>query len=341
MAAATIALALAAGAIGLPSAALFAALLAGIGYALTLGGRAPLVLPPAGLLLGQAVVGVSLGTSLDGETLKAVGADALPIALATAATLVVSVGAGLVLSRVTGVDRATGTLGLVAGGASGIVALSDELGADARLVAFMQYLRVLVVVLFAPLVAYALLGHAGDAGAGTQAATPTRDPGLLADLAFTAGCAAAGLVAARLLRLTAGSLLMPLVIAAALTVGRVVADAQVPQLIEDVAFGLIGLQVGLRFTVATIREAGRLLPSVLASIFAMIAACAAMAAALVPLAGVSYASAYLATTPGGLYAVLAAAVGAGANTTFVLAVQALRLFAMILLAPPLVRVLAR
>ena len=51
--------------------------------------------------------------------------------------------------------------------------------------------------------------------------------------------------------------------------------------------------------------------------------------------------AYLATTPGGLYAVLAAAFGAGTDTTFVLAVQTLRVLVMVLLAPAVVRVLVR
>ena len=51
--------------------------------------------------------------------------------------------------------------------------------------------------------------------------------------------------------------------------------------------------------------------------------------------------AYLATTPGGLYAVLAAAFGSGADTTFVLAVQTLRVLVMVLLAPAMVRILVR
>ena len=40
---------------------------------------------------------------------------------------------------------------MVAGGASGIVGMADELGGDDRLVAFMQYLRVLVITLLTPL----------------------------------------------------------------------------------------------------------------------------------------------------------------------------------------------
>ena len=48
---------------------------------------------------------------------------------------------------------------------------------------------------------------------------------------------------------------------------------------------------------------------------------------------------YLATTPGGLYAVLAVAFTAGASTTFIVAVQTLRIIAMVLLAPVAVRVM--
>ena len=54
-----------------------------------------------------------------------------------------------------------------------------------------------------------------------------------------------------------------------------------------------------------------------------------------PLAG------YLATSPGGLFAVLSIAAETGAGTTFVLAVQVLRIFVMLLVAPGLAVFLAR
>ena len=52
---------------------------------------------------------------------------------------------------------------------------------------------------------------------------------------------------------------------------------------------------------------------------------------------VSLRDTYLATTPGGIYAVLAVAFGAGADTTFILGVQGLRLLVVVLLAPLAVR----
>jgi uncharacterized membrane protein AbrB (regulator of aidB expression) len=70
-----------------------------------------------------------------------------------------------------------------------------------------------------------------------------------------------------------------------------------------------------------------------------VVACAGLGAVLARTAGVSPLDGYLATTPGGLYAVLATARGSGADATFVLAVQVLRLFVMLFSAPLLARLL--
>ena len=110
-----------------------------------------------------------------------------------------------------------------------------------------------------------------------------------------------------------------------------------PQLLAQTAFALIGLQVGLRFTLETVRMLGRLLLPVLLAIFALLVACFGLALVLDWTTSVSLLDAYLATTPGGLFAVLAVAFGSGANTTFVLAVQGLRILVMVLLAPLVVR----
>ena len=346
VAVATVAASLAVGLAGLPTPALFGSLAVGIAYALTLAARRPLTAPAWVLLASQALIGVALGAGFETSTLTTIAGDWAPIALVTVTTVAISLVAGLVFAATTGVDRSTSLLGLVAGGASGIVAMSDELGADARLVAFMQYLRVLVVVVTAPLLAELVLVTVDDpapaaAGGDTAGLAGVAGAGLPADLAFTAGCALVGVLIARRLKITAGTLLVPLTLAAGLAIAQLSGGARVPPLMQDMAFAGIGLQIGLRFTAATIREAGRLLPAVLLAIAGLIVACAGLAALLLALTDVSAPDAYLATTPGGLYAVVAVAAAAGGNATFVVAVQALRLFAMILTAPPLVRLLHR
>jgi uncharacterized protein len=277
---------------------------------------------------------VTLGAYLQASSLKAIGHDWLPVALVSAGTLLVSIGAGLVLARTTGLDAPTAALGMIAGGASGIVTMARDLHGDDRLVAFMQYARVLVVVLLTPvLIPIFFPGHHG----GSVATAHESLLGDASDWLLTPAIAVGGGLAARALRMPAGALLGPMIVAGTLTLSGMTPDLAAPPLLREIGFAVIGLQVGLRFTVATVRQVGRLLVPVLVSIVALLAACFLLAVALAATTPVSLLDAYLATTPGGLYAVLAVAFGAGANTTFIIAVQGLRVLVMVLLAPVAVR----
>ena len=110
----------------------------------------------------------------------------------------------------------------------------------------------------------------------------------------------------------------------------------------EIAFALIGLRVGLSFTPDTLACSGASRGPVLLDIVVLLVACFGLAvAARTPRRRATLLDAYLATTPGGLYAVLAVAFGAGANTTFIVAVQSLRVIAMVLLAPLAVRFMLR
>jgi membrane AbrB-like protein len=318
--------------IGLPSASLFAALLVGLAAALTRP-RLPKI-PINTFRVAQAVIGVSLGVYVQSSSLNAVAHAWLPVAIVSAATLALSLLCGWVLVRTRGLDPPTAALGMVAGGASGIVGMADELGADDRLVAVMQYLRVLVVVVLTPVLVALAFGHPHGHDA---VAAPSSGPviGNARDWLLMGLALMAGALVVRATHTPAGSLLGPMVVAA--IVALVAGSFQVPAIVREPAFAAIGLQVGLRFTPDLLREAGRLLVPTLLCIAALLVACFGMAVVLDATTDVSLLDAYLATTPGGLYAVLAAAFGTGADTTFVIAVQTLRLFVMVLLAPVVVR----
>jgi membrane AbrB-like protein len=128
-----------------------------------------------------------------------------------------------------------------------------------------------------------------------------------------------------------------MLVAAAVDLSGLGGGATVPDLVDTAAFLVIGLQVGISFTRQSLRTIGRALPLALAIILGLIAACAGLGAVLAAGTGASLLDGYLATTPGGLYAVLATATDSGADATFVLAVQVLRLFVMLLSAPLLAR----
>jgi membrane AbrB-like protein len=319
---------------GMPSPALFAALLVGLVAALRV--RTLPQVPLGVFRAAQAITGASLGVYVQSSSLDVVASAWLPVALVSAATLGVSLLCGIVLTRTTEVDPPTAALGMVAGGASGIVGMARQLGADDRLVAVMQYLRVLVVVVLTPILVAVAFPHAHGTHAAAATPASTAVIGSLRDWALTAAAVAIGAIVALASRIPAGSLLGPMIVAAilALTIGE---GFQVPAILREPAFAAIGLQVGLRFSPSILRQAGRLLLPTLLCIVGLLVACFGLALLLHATSEASLLDAYLATTPGGLYAVLAAAFGTGADTTFVIAVQTLRLFVMVLLAPVAVR----
>jgi membrane AbrB-like protein len=323
---------LALGAVGVPSPALFGGLVAGLVRALAVPTR--LVLPRAASTLSQAVIGVAIGALLQVRTLAAVAQHWLPVLLVVLGTLVLSLVAGQLLRLQPGISPVTGAFSMIAGGASGITVVANELGADERMVAVLQYLRVLLIVVLMPVVATTVYG-ATSADAQPSAAGP--DPAWPVDVLFTAGCVAVGLVAGRLSRVPLASLLGPLIVAAAIDLGGLIPGVEVPGVLQSAAFLVIGLQVGITFTVQSLRTVGRALPLAMTLIVVLVVASAGLGAVLSATAGIRPLDAYLATTPGGMNAVLATATGSGADATFVLAVQVLRLFVMLLSAPLVAR----
>ena len=92
------------------------------------------------------------------------------------ATLVLSVVAGALLGLHRDVSPLTGSLALVAGGASGLVAIARELGGDDRVVAVVQYLRVALVTASMPVVV-TLIYHADQSHhRRVRAPKPSRRP---------------------------------------------------------------------------------------------------------------------------------------------------------------------
>lgn len=327
--------------VGAPSPVLFGALVGALVVALVRTDSP--VLPRRASVAGQALLGVSTGAVVKPETLGDLVEHAGPVAASVLLTIAASILLGQVL-RLQGVSRATATFSFIAGGASGVTAVAGELGADARVVAVVQYLRVLIILVGMPVVAAIAFG--APVGAGSQSAAEST--GLVFGeltwpaLAFSAVCLVLGLGAARVVPFPAGNLLLPLTVAAVISATGALDvlgpdAAHLPAPLEAVAFALIGMQVGLGFTRASLVRVSRLLPMATVIVLVLIAVSAGIGMVMADAMGISRLDGYLATTPGGLYAVLLTADLAGADVTFVLAVQVVRLFAVLALAPLLAR----
>jgi uncharacterized protein len=318
--------------IGLPAAFLLGAMGAGMAVA----GRGGIVRLPRWIFPhAQAVVGCLMAKSFTIILFRTIGQHLPLFVTASLSVLLVATGLGLVLTYLRVLPGSTVLWGSFPGGATVMVLLSESYGADMRLVAFMQYLRVVVVAVTASLVAR-FWGFTG---------VVVPHPAWLAPLAwpsFAVVCAIVligGAIVPRL-RIPAGALLVPLALATVLQdVGLVRID--LPQPLLAGSYVVIGWTIGLRFTPDILHQAARALPSVLASMATLVATCAALGWALAHLAHLDILTGYLATSPGGADSIAIIAASTSVDVPLVMAIQVGRFLTVLLLGPTLARWAAR
>ncbi|CAH5870957.1 hypothetical protein AI2913V1_1940, partial [Klebsiella aerogenes] len=317
----------------LPAAPLLGPLIAGI--TLSLRGAA-IRLPRPFFISAQAIIGCMIARALTPSIFGVLAANWALVLIILLSTLAISALTGWLLVRYSSLPGATGAWGSSPGGASAMVVMAQEYGADVRLVALMQYLRVLFVVGAAVMVVRFALG--GEAQEMTQDIVwfPPLTFNLPLTLLLTA---VAGWLGLRL-RIPSGAMLLPMV-AGALAQGEGVLLLELPEWLLVLAYTALGWTVGLQFNREIFMLALKTLPQIIAAIVGLIALCALMALALTHLLPLDFLTAYLATSPGGLDTVAIIAVGTRADMSFIMAMQTLRLFTILLTGPATARLISR
>jgi membrane AbrB-like protein len=316
---------------------------------------------PAALLLGPMVAGIIIGSN--GGTIRAprlpvfasqtiVGclvaraltADVVPAFLKDwplflGVVLVTVAASGLIgwlTSRLKVLPGTTAIWGVAPGGASVMMVMSAAFGADARLVAFMQYLRVVLVAAVASVVARIWVG-----GSGPVMPDPVWFPAMnWAGFVATLALAGIGGAVGHLLRIPAGALLVPMLAGAVLeALGWLV--VVLPPWLLAISYAFLGWSVGLGFTRDILLHASRALPQILLAIFAMIGVGGLLAIVLVYAAGIDPLTAYLATSPGGMDSVAIIAASSQADMSFVMALQTVRIVVVLFTGPALARFISQ
>jgi membrane AbrB-like protein len=318
---------------GLPAALLLGPMIAGIVLA-TNGGSIRMPRRPA--QVAQAVIGCLVARAITGDIVLAFLSD-WPLFLGVVLAIVATSSAiGWTMGRCEVMPGTTAVWGTAPGAASVMMVLAGAFGADARLVAFMQYARVVCVAGLASVVARIWVGP-------TAATTAHVDwfPAMpWGDFAATFAVAAAGIAAGIGLRITGGPLLVPMVLGAIVEASGV-AHLILPPWLLALSYAVLGWSVGLGFTRAILAHARRTLTQVLLSILAMVAVSGALAFILVRTAGIDPLTAYLATTPGGMDTVAVIAASSPVDVSFVMALQTVRFVIVLFAGPPLARFIAR
>ncbi len=329
----SIACALALQALRVPAALLLGPIAAAIFLAAR---QTPLNVPVRAFVFAQAVVGCMIARTIPLSLLGEIGKAWPLFVVSVGAVVALAAALGWAMARLRILPGTTAVWGSFPGAATAMVLMAESFGADVRLVALMQYLRVLIVGIVATTVTRIWVP--------VHAAAPTLIPAgvPLHPLAFveTLALAVVGAWAALRLRVPAGALLVPMFLGVALQ-GSGLLAIELPWWLLAGCYALVGWSIGLRFTPQILRHAAKLLPRVLAGIFTLVASCGVLAWVLARLAHVDPLTAYLATSPGGADTVAIIASGSPVDVPFVMAMQAARFIVVAFCGPALARFVAR
>lgn len=319
-------------AIRLPAALLLGPMIAAILVAVA--GRGVRV-PHHPVLIAQAVIGCMIARSIPPAIIGDIIRDWPLFVVVVTAVIVASSMLGWLLTRWRVLPGTTAVWGSSPGAATAMMLMAAAYGADIRLVAFMQYLRVLLVAFAATIVA-----RLWSTGAGAAATVIWFPPLAWARFAETLALIGLGAASARLRRIPAAPLLVPL------GVGMALQDAgyltiELPPWLLAVSYAVVGWSIGLSFNRTILSHAAQALPRVVMSILVLMAVCGGLAALLVVAAGVDPLTAYLATSPGGADSAAIIAMASNVDVGFVMAMQTTRLVLVLLIGPSLAGFIAR
>lgn len=319
--------------VGLPAAVLLGTMAAAALLAVS---DATIRLPERFFQVAQATVGCLIAQSFTPGFLAALARDWMVFLAGVFSVIGASGVVAYLLARWRVLPGTTAIWGSSPGAATAMTVIAEAYGADIRLVAFMQYLRVVCVAAVASIVA-AIWGTTEGTPVAAHEWFPALSPG---PFAVTVGLIALGAFVAPRFRVPAGSLLLVLVLGVILQVTGT-AELELPPWLLASSYVFIGWTIGLRFTREILASAARALPRVLVAILLLIGSCGALGLGLAAWLGIDPMTAYLATTPGGADSVAIIAASSDVDLPFVMAMQTARFLGVLLLGPGLARFIAR
>lgn len=250
----------------------------------------------------------------------------------TILTLVISIVLGIFILRFSNLPGSTAIWGIMPGGASAMVGICGDYGADPRLVALMQYLRVIFVVFTLAICSHFLFDKI-DISLKQQIIwfpTPTLN------LLYTLLIAIFGVLLTQIIKFPSGRVLLPMLMGASLQVCGLI-QLETPLWLLVLSFAVIGLSVGLKFNLAIIKLALKTLPIIVLSIVIMLIFCYGQALILKLYLGHDYLSCFLSTSPGGLDTSVIIALDTHSDLALILPLQILRFFSVLLVGPLIAR----
>lgn len=315
---------------GLPAAALVGAIVAGV--LVSAYGDIPLKVPPVIFLVSQSLLGCMIARIFTPAVLESTADNWFLVIGSVLSVLVCSFVLGVILTRSRVLPGSTAIWGSWPGAASVMAIMAEAYGADIRLVALMQYLRVVMVALAASVVSMyfgVVPETAGETPPFWETFFPAPD---VFQLLLTVLLAVVCTVAALVTKFKPGPLLLSMAAGAVLN-NMGIMTIQMPPWLLLLTYVIIGWSIGLRFTRQIIIYALHVLPKIFGSILTLLLLCGGIALLISATTGIDPLTAYLAASPGGADSIAIIAASADVNMAFIMSVQIARFILILIVGP--------
>lgn len=289
---------------------------------------------------GQFILGIQLGQQMNSTVWRVFHEDGLIVLAMLLLSISFSLLSGFILWRFSSTDFITSFVGTAPGGLSAMPGIASELGANVAVVSLTQMVRVLLVTGTVPffISMWALhSSHFVGKGTRTIAVLQTTDPHLAWTTVLVA-VAAAGVFVAKWIRVPSPWLVGGMIfVAIAQTLGGVLKghdlNAWWPNWLMIVAQILMGASIGSSLNKEMFQGARRIFLVGLAGSVGLVMATTVCAYIVSRFTDIGLATSVLAFAPGGIAEMAATAVILNADSTFVVAVQVIRVIIVVAILP--------
>lgn len=274
----------------------------------------------------RTILGVAIGASITPEIVGRVPQLLGSVALVPVYVALIGI-VGVPFFRRLGYDPATAWYAAMPGGLPDMVAFGKEAGGDARALALIHATRMLIIVTVAPIILTFLYGASltGALGEPARNLPPV-------ELALMVAAAVIGWKGGEKLGLFGASILGPMIVTAALSLGGFI-HSRPPVEAIVVAQVFIGLGIGVQYVGVTLRELRSFILSGIAFV-AILALLAALFTEIVTLSSLAKpVEGFLAFAPGGQAEMTVLALASGADLGFVILHHLTRVVMVIMGAP--------
>ncbi|MEH7484443.1 AbrB family transcriptional regulator [Neobacillus drentensis] len=293
---------------------------------------------------GQLILGIQLSQTFNLSIMDTLEDYFLIIIIMLISSITIAILSGLMLWRFSNVNMMTSLFGTTPGGISAMPTIADEIGANALIVSIIQTIRVLLVVSLIPIISQVVNSHSvmisTNSTQGQLSSNALLNTGIIIIGAYL------GAKVGKKIKMPApwlvGSMLgagIIHLICPLFIIGDSVGSIYWPQEIIIFAQVLIGTNIGSRVNFSMFKGLGKAIIVGLLTSLCLIVSILVLSFLISEMTHISFVTCMLAFAPGGVAEMATTAIALHADTTFVVAVQSLRLISILTILPPIFRFL--